>query len=301
MALSIVSCSQEELNEFNKEVNHYHAIIADAELSRTSLNEGSKVFWLSGDDISMILKSGYHYRYVVSGSVNSTSTEFSLDNSTTYINIGKQLPNHYAIYPYSSNTTVSDDNINVLNVDVTNWAEQIYAGETFEDDKAIMTAKSKNTNLSFFNAFSLLQFELSADVMGCYSISSITVTSANYALNGPATIDMSLEKPHLECIGNSLENKTNTLTLSTPVYLEVEPKYFYLLIPAKTYDAGDLTINIKGTNLMDDTELDWTHTMDNPIECIRSKYTTLRKVFKDLGFTGSTDGDELKTLNNIYL
>lgn len=287
MAFAMLSCSQDEFQSFEYFDNQIKAVISDA-ATRTSLGDGGKVLWLSGDDISLIFSSGYHHRYIVSGEVNSSSTNFSPDRSTDEIEIGKELTSHYAVYPYNGAYSISDD-ANVITLDVSDWANQIYAMDSFEDDKAIMTAKSSTTDLSFSNAFSLLQIQLNSEVSGSYSISSISATSASHAINGKATIDMSQDKPQLVCTGTEDVNKTNTLNLSAPVVLTQAPKNFYLLIPAGTYEAEDLSISVKGKNVMSGENLDWSVTLQTTVECLRSKQTTLTKTFEAVEFSGSTE------------
>ena len=287
----MLSCSQDEFQDMEFMRNHVTATISDAATSRTALGDGGKVLWLAGDDISVVLNAGYHYRYVVSGAVNSTSTNFSFDNSTTVISWGNSLNDrcHYAIYPYSSNNTASDV-ATTVNVDVSSWATQNYVVDSFEDDKAIMTSKSQNTVFSFSNAFSLLNIQLKAEVLGSYSVSSISVTSNSYPLNGPATIDMSADKPALVCTGTTEANKTNTLSIAEEVMLTTDSANFYLLVPAKTYEANDLTIKVTGKNLMDNEDLDWSCTMSVPVSCQRSMVTTLTHTFEAVDFSGSTEG-----------
>ena len=291
MVLSMLSCSQDEFPQMELVKNHVTATITDAAASRTAMGDGGKVLWLAGDDISLVLKSGWHSRYVVSGAVNSNSTTFSPDLSTEEYNWNATLSGNFGIYPYNSNYSVTvSDNSEILHVDA-NWENQLYVEGTFEDDKAIMTAKSSSRTFSFTNAFSLLNIQLKAEVSGSYSVSSISVSSNSWPLNGTATIDMSIDKPALVCTGSTDFSKTNTLSISEPVILTKNPTNFYLLVPARTYEANDLTIHVTGKNLMDDIDLDWSCTMSNPVPCYRSKVTTLTHTFKAVDFSGSTEGD----------
>ena len=289
----LFGCSSDELTDCRTLEKDVSASISDGVDTRTSLGDGGKVLWLSGDDISLISKFGYHNRYVVSGAVNSSSTDFSYDKQTPEIDmeIEEELSSHYAIYPYSAGYKFAE-NLHTINVDLSGWANQQYVAGTFEDDKAIMTAKSSNMNLSFRNAYSLLCIRLNAEISGSYDVSYISVTSKANALNGEATIDMSVDKPELVCKVTSAENKTNQLSFSKPVKLTQTPTNFYLLVPAKTYAVKDLTINVMGKNLMDDEDYNWSTTNnDYDVECFRSKVTTLTKEFKAGTFSGSTDGD----------
>lgn len=288
------SCLSEEFTNSESMEKEVSATISDAVKTRTSLGDGGKILWLSGDDISLISKFGYHNRYVVSGAVNSPSTDFSLDKSTPEIdlNIGEHSL-HYAVYPFSNRYIVAEDHNTIRNVDLSGWANQKYVDGTFEDDKAIMTAKSNNSRLSFCNAYSLLSIRLNAEISGSYNVSFISVTSKDNALNGTATIDMSVDKPYLVCTGTSPENKTNQLSFASPVKLTQSPTNFYLLIPAKTYESGDLTIKIKGKNLMDDVDFEWSTTMNDAVECLRSKVTKLNKEFEAGTFSGSTGDDNI--------
>ena len=253
-------------------------------MSRTSMGDDGSVLWKKDDAISIFLSTGYHHKYVLSTGDGKTSGVFAYSNQVT--NSNKQN-SHYAVYPFSENHTLDAEG--KISVDLSSWANQNYTQASFEDDKALMTGKSENTEFSFYNAASMARFELSSNVPGSYSITSISLSSESMPLNGNATVDMTQVKPSVTCSGTEEANKTNTLTCAEPVMLEENPIVFYVLIPPGTYSA--LQIKVVGKDELNNQELLWETTLSEPVIFERSNFKTFKKEFEASDFSGNIENN----------
>lgn len=278
-AMMVSSCTQdEEQLAVNQDVNEVFTGKLDVD-SRTSLSADKEVVWDADDKIVIFKKTGYKQRYKVSQGANTIMAKFSYDGySTTYSPSATQ---NYAVYPFDEGYTISN---NTISLDLSNLAEQNYAEGTFEDGKSVMTAKSSTTDLSFYNALSMLRVRLNAGAPGdaAVTVGSITITSSSQALAGNATIDMSVDKPYATFTSTEVEDKTITLTLDTPITLtksESEGGHeFYILVPATTFEAGELTITICNDNGSEIYEAVYPESL----ECLRSEITTIEHTFGDV-------------------
>lgn len=248
-SMALIGCSQEEAATINETNENFSATIATSE-TRTALgDDGYAVLWSDDDAVSIFKQSGYHQKYQVEAGGSPTATLKYADISAGH---GVNLTMNYAVYPYSALHAIDADA--KLALDLSFLAEQSYAEGTFENEKSVMVAKSNDTNLNFFNALSLLRVKLCSAVPGDYSIKSITLSSASQPLNGAATVDMSLDKQPAVFNSTDAVNRTTKLTCTEPVMLSescdglVGGHDFYILMPARTFAANDLTIKVQGVD-----------------------------------------------------
>lgn len=282
LSLLMNACSQESDNV--EELSIIQGQIMDAS-SRTYLDNG-KIIWKAGDAISVFLKTGFHQCHDLSAGDGTSSATFSY-RSTIEENTEK-LDCHYAVYPFSNNYVLNNDN--TISVDLSSWATQNYTENTFEDDKAFMTGKSTSITFPFYNAQSLARVKLSSVVPGSFSISSVSFTSPSAALNGNAVIDMTQEKPILVLEDTNVEAcRTNTLVCASNIILTDEPTEFYVLMPSGTY--SDLTLTVKGFNEMDGSALSWSKTYNYDITFQRSVIETFNHKFEAVDFSGEIKPD----------
>ena len=226
----------------------------------------------------------FHNCYNLSDGANTTSATFSPGE---YVGTCNARDCHYAIYPFSKDYVLNDNN--TVSFDLSSWAMQNYTEGTFEDDKSFMTGKSTNTTFGFYNASSMARVKLSSVVPGSYSISSVSFTSASKALNGQAVIDMTKEKPAIECAETEDEScHTNTLVCSSNIILTNEPTEFYILMPANTY--SDLVMTVKGINEMNGDELSLRKEYSD-ITFRRSVIETFNYQFSAVDFSGEINPD----------
>ena len=283
-SMAMVSCSQDDeqwglpgatFEDFTGE------IVTDG--SRTSMGTDGSVLWSENDTISLFKKTGYHQKYKVAES-GSTSTTFQYGGYSS--GKGATHTMHYAVYPFAEGNSISGT---TLTLDLSSLATQSYTANTFENGKAVMVAKSENTALAFTNAFSLANFQLKAQAGEAPEekilVNSIKVESATLPLAGTATVDMAQEKPAAEFA--STGSKSITLTCENAVELSATTATnFYVLMPAVTFPANDLTITIHATVAEEAKE--YVVTMSCEVPLLRSKVTTLTKTLEFDGWTGAT-------------
>ena len=186
-AMALTSCSEENEALLNNTFEVFTGEIVTSE-SRTSLGSDNSVLWSDDDAINLFKKTGYYQKYKVKQGGKATAS-FVYDDANVK---GNTLDQHYAVYPYSVNNTISGQTITV---DLSTLANQTYTEDSFEEGKAVMVAKSETTNLPFKNALSVIRVNLKigGPVIDA-TVSSIKITSADKALTGMATVDMSQEK-----------------------------------------------------------------------------------------------------------
>lgn len=248
--MALMGCSQEDQQFVQQDTNEVFTGIIKVEDSRTSLGDNGMVIWSDNDLVSIFKKSGYHQKYKVEKGGNANAT-FKYAGESQEHNV--ELDKNYAVYPYSVNHTISAEK--KFELELSSLENQVYTENSFENGKSVMTAKSANTELYFYNALSMIRFKLWSDVPGAYSINKITLTSKDNSLNGNATVDMTKDKP--VAVFNENGEKTSILTIDEAVVLTEEGKIddngvatgghdFYMLVPAGEYAKEDLTILIEG-------------------------------------------------------
>ena len=248
--MALMGCSQEDQQFVQQDTNEVFTGIIKVEDSRTSLGDNGMVIWSDNDVVSIFKKSGYHQKYKVEKGGNANAT-FKYAGESQEHNV--ELDKNYAVYPYSVNHTISAEK--KFELELSSLENQVYTENSFENGKSVMTAKSANTELYFYNALSMIRFKLWSDVPGAYSINKITLTSKDNNLNGNATVDMTKDKP--VAVFNENGEKTSILTIDEAVVLTEEGTIddngvatgghdFYMLVPAGEYAKEDLTILIEG-------------------------------------------------------
>lgn len=285
-SMALVGCSQDE-----EQLQFGGATFEDftgeivSEQTRTSMGADGSVLWSEGDLISLFKKTGYHQNYVVK-SYGSASTTFEWVDASN--SLGFKPTMNYAAYPYNVNNKI---NGTTLTLDLSSLAAQNYTANTFENAKAVMVAKSATTNLAFTNAFSLANVKLTADCGAKPApdetiwVKSIKIESATLPLAGNATVDMSQDKPAAVFAAEGA--KSITLTCAEPIQLSAAATNFYILMPAVTFPAEDLTITIQADIAEEAKEC--VIEVDEEIAFLRSQVTTLNKEITLDAWTGSTE------------
>ena len=284
-SMALVGCSQDE-----EQLQFGGATFEDftgeivSEQTRTSMGADGSVLWSDADAISLFKKTGYHQKYAVATSgAASTTFEYAGYSSAK----GTALDLNYAAYPFAEGNSISGA---TLTLDLSSLATQNYTANTFENAKAVMVAKSATTNLAFTNAFSLANVKLTADCGAnpapeeTIYVKSIKIESKTLPLAGTATVDMSQDKPAAEFTGDV---KAVTLNVDPAIQLSETATNFYILMPAVTFPADDLTITIQADIAEEAKEC--VIEVDKEIAFLRSQVTTLNKTITLDAWTGSTE------------
>lgn len=284
MPMLMMGCSQTDIPLIKE--RHFDEIkgIIMEPISRTIMGSDGSVLWEAEDCISVFLSTGFHHKYILTEGQKTASGKFTFSES---ISDSPKQTSHYAVYPFNESNSLNAEG--KISVNISSWANQTYSENSLEIDNAFMTGKSTNTNFAFYNATSMARFELSSNVPGSFSISSISLSSDSKFLNGNGSIDMTKDKPLIECIGSEETNKMNTLTCAKSVILTEQPTYFYILVPPADY--SDLKITIRGTDELNGTDLLWEKTLEQTTTFERSKYKRIEKIFKASDFSGNIESD----------
>ena len=262
--------------------------VIEVPVTRTSLGAGGSTVWSDGDAVSIFKKSGYLQKYQVEAGGDAMAILKYADYSVKH---NVDLTQNYAVYPHSEYHTI--DSQGNLTLDLSFLAEQSYAENSFENGKSVMVAKSSNNELPFFNALSALRVKLCSEVPGDLNITSITLTSATKALNGVATVDMSGDKQPAVFTSTAIENRSTTLNCDESVMLEAAcdgtgGHDFYILVPATTLPANDLTITVNGIDVNGEA-VTYSSTYPAALTLVRSGITTIHHKFEATDWIGTID------------
>ena len=127
------------------------------ENTRTYVEEGNKLRWTKGDEISYFPAITYNMQYRFKGETGDNSGAFA--KVTTDLVTGNKLDNCYAVYPYIESTTMTDDGAISFELPAT----QHYAENSFGLGANVMVAitESEDDNvLRFKNAGGYLKLQL---------------------------------------------------------------------------------------------------------------------------------------------
>ena len=299
-SMAMISCSHEELEMMNDSTESFTATM-EIPTSRTSLGDDGSTVWSDDDAVSVFKKSGYHHKYQVDAGGSPVAILKYANVSTEH---GVSLDKNYAVYPYSENNSI--DAQGLLTLDLTFLAEQNYTDGTFENGKSVMTAKSDNNELSFFNALSLLRIKLCSEVPGDCSITSIKLTSATQPINGMATVDMSKDKQPAVFVSTDAVNKSTTLNIADAIMMEeacdgTDGGYdFYILVPATTFPANDLTIRVDGVDA-NGNEMVYEALYPTELKLVRSGITTIHHKFTATELAGTIEPKKIVTTKTELL
>ena len=141
-------------------------------------DDGKKVLWQTGDEISYFAYDIHNAKYVYKGEGGESNVELSKDNDKPGTT-GTTLSRFLAVYPYNENTkVVYDDKEEVDIINLTYPTTQTYAADSFGKDANIMVAAEKDNGddkLYFRNACGYLVIKL----YGNTTVKNITLSAVD--------------------------------------------------------------------------------------------------------------------------
>lgn len=240
------SCSVEELN--TPESNNADRVFAriesvDETATRVYADENLKVLWDADDRISLFKKSTYNKQYRFTGTTGANSGEF-VDVNPDAVVTGNPLDNVYSVYPYKSETTISNDG-GVISTTLP--AEQTYREGTFGVGANTMVSATPNTELVFKNLCGYIVLKLYGEDV---SVASITLTGKNNEpLAGNVNVTAAVgEDPSFAFTGTA--STSLILNCPTPVTLgstAEQATTFWLAVPPTTFTSG-FTVRVTDKN-----------------------------------------------------
>lgn len=226
--------------------------------SRSYLGDDEYCYWETTDQVSVFNANGTHYTYsAAKGDVKIT--DLTTTTETTFAD-GENI---YALYPYQSGNKVSGGTFTS-----TLPANQTYGERSLDNAIMVASTQAPNNKFSFKNACALIMFELTSPGENI-QVESISITSlSKKSLAGTATIGSDYTA--------TISSGSSTVTLagcaSAGTLSETAAKKYVLVIPAGTYAANDLLINIDTNNdFYDKTTL-----LSSEFTVARSKYIKIQ-------------------------
>lgn len=226
--------------------------------SRSYLGDDEYCYWETTDQVSVFNANGTHYTYsAAKGDVKIT--DLTTTTETTFAD-GENI---YALYPYQSGNKVSGGTFTS-----TLPAEQTYGERSLDNAIMVASTQAPNNKFSFKNACALIMFELTSPGKNI-QVESISITSlSKKSLAGTATIG----SDYTATISSGLSTVTLAGCASAGTLSETAAKKYVLVIPAGTYAANDLLINIDTNNdFYDKTTL-----LSSEFTVARSKYIKIQ-------------------------
>ena len=164
----VAACSPKEvINTISSKV-----FTASIEQGTRTFTDGTKVYWIEDEEISIFDKSTSNVKYVYAGETGETSGPFV--DAGEAVSPGDPLTYTYAIYPYTGYNEVVAENVVYSYIE----PQQYYYGNTFDPYYGnSLVAISDNESLKFKNAVGYLKLRLIGD--GSTPISYIDIKSNN--------------------------------------------------------------------------------------------------------------------------
>ena len=206
---------------------------ADSTATKVFADEKLRVLWNAEDQISIFNKSTYNQLYVFDGEDGDNGGGFhkvDIDDFST----GNPIDYIYSVYPYQSQTKVSNDG----DLSVVLPSQQYYKQNSFGIGANTMMSVTSDNHLLFRNVGSYLSFKFYGE--GVF-IKSITLKGNNHEkLAGAAKVTMPLDgTPTVEMQEDATESIT--LNCEVPVALgATEDDYveFWIVVPPTTFTNG---------------------------------------------------------------
>lgn len=193
-----------------------------------------KVLWNVDDRITIFNKYTYGAQYCFNGRDGDNAGVFSLVGSGDFVT-GNEIEHIYAVYPYSTATSVSNEGI--LTIDLPN--HQTYKPDSFGIGANTMVSLTDDTQLRFRNVGGYLSIKLYGEGV---SVSKLYLKgNCGETLSGTATVTMNVGgTPSLSLAGKPSPDILE-LTCISPVPLgatTVDYTEFWFVVPPLTFTEG---------------------------------------------------------------
>jgi len=245
--LLICGCKQDESLKEEVTLLDLPIVTADFEQnkSRTYIEEGNLLRWTKNDQISFFFKYTFNFQYQFDGNTGDNAGTFSPVKQV--VATGMELQRNYAIYPFSSNTKITENGVITSILP----SEQNYVPNSFGLGDNTMVAATEDiddTFLKFKNVGGYLKLLLYGDDV---TVKTITLQgNSNEKLAGTATItpfyngdptiamaDDATKVITLDCGENGVEIGSTAETATA----------FWIVVPPTTFEDG-FTITVTDVN-----------------------------------------------------
>lgn len=226
--------------------------------SRVYLGDDDYARWELNDEVSVF--GSDHYIYKATDVTNESKTAtLTYSGEPTFTNP------IMAVFPYAADNSLDETNTlySVLP------AEQVYNKAMNNAIMvAVMPVSQADKTFVFKNSCALVKLNINttAELAGA-SINSIKIESKAHNLAGTVRIN----NDYTASIENGASKSVTLTNCSNAGKLSEKALSFLLVIPAGTYESGDLTVTVDSDN----DELDYTSTIYQEITVARSEYFVL--------------------------
>lgn len=244
-------------------------------------DDNFRVLWNAGDRISIFNFTTFNSEYLFDGADGDNAGSFSKVDDGSFVT-GNQISAIYSVYPYSSETKISNDEVLTLTLP----AVQTWAEGTFGPGSNTMVSAGTDNNLLFRNAGGLLVFKLYG---AGASVKSLRLRGNNgELLSGPAEVSMPVgEVPSLSVIPQSGNGEVSlvadgavSLGADADNYIE-----FWFVLPPVNFSKG-FTLTVTGS---DGSTFEKATT--NEISILRNHISRMAPIEVNLSTTGQPDNE----------
>ena len=244
----VCGCSQEEIFDNQSISLNDKKVTAgfDQSVSRTYIEEGNLLRWTTGDKISLFYGNTLNQQYLFDGDTGDNAGTFS-PVPPMPVGTGNDLSRLYAVYPYSSDTKITENGI----ITTLLPAKQSYAENSFgvgANTMVAATANKEDTFLKFKNAGGYLMLKLYGDNVAVKSIS--IEGNNNEKISGNAVITpMFGSEPTINMADDATETVTlycgeNGVEIGTTVETATA---FWIVLPPTSFESG-FTVKVVDVN-----------------------------------------------------
>lgn len=171
LAAALFSSCAKEIASENEASPVFKAGFESGLETKTYLNESLLNRWNADDRVSIFVGNTYNQQYKFEGKTGANSGSFSQVGNSGFFS-GSKLNANYSVYPYSENTSISEEGV----VSFEFPSEQSYEPNSFGVGANTMVAVTENTSdmfLLFKNVCGYLKVSLYGDA----TIKSVSVRS----------------------------------------------------------------------------------------------------------------------------
>ena len=286
--LLAVSCNVKEIPEADVPIMGYGECYASIEsalstVSKAYADEQLRVLWHADDRISVFGKYTYNQEYAFAGETGDNAGVFNkIDNGDVVA--GNALPGVWAVYPYQSTTSISNDGVLSISFPVV----QSYAQNSFGRGAGVMVSATEDNHLLFKNAGGMLVFKLyGSDV----SVKSLTLKGNNgEKISGKAKVTMEVGgTPAVvmdENAGMELTLRCDeavTIGSSADTYTE-----FWMVLPPTEFTKG-FTVEVSGPGGV------FEKSTTNPVSITRNHLSRMAPIEVTL-----TSGSAIDSISDVF-
>lgn len=221
----------------------FYGTMETGQETKVYADEYLNVRWNANDKVSIFAKQDINQEYRFAGDDGANAGEFAR-GSQEGTGTGSSLPYNYAIYPYSSATSISAEGV----LSVVLPADQTYKADSFGPGASTMVAVSEDNNLLFKNVGAFVSINLYGDDV---AVSRITLKGhQGEKLAGSASIQMAPGGTPVLTMSDENVFTTITLVCADPIKVGADAEHatsFWMVLPPTKFDDG-FTVTVEDSN-----------------------------------------------------